>query len=97
MDKRTFEKLFTKYEDEYLKFELIENKLSKRQDLHVFMLLDALVPGDEDIISCSEHDEYYLSVDAKKLRKVVTEENIRDLVRCGVNYDSSNDWFSLFS
>ena len=81
--------LFQKYErDEYLKFdERVEPKRSKRADLHAFLLLDELVPGARDIVACAEHDEIYLDVDLRDLAKVATEEQVIELVRCGVRVD----------
>lgn len=47
---------FAKHADcaEYLKFDRVEPKLSRRPDLHAFLLLDRLVPGIRDIIGCAE-------------------------------------------
>jgi hypothetical protein len=92
---RDIEAVFEKFSGEYLEFEKIENKLSQRPDLHAFLLLDSLVSNDRDIISASEHDEYYLSVNPDELAKVATEENIRDLIRCGVRY--SDESLCMFS
>lgn len=41
---------FKKASREYLRFEKIENTLSRRLDLHAMMLLDRLVPDTIDII-----------------------------------------------
>jgi hypothetical protein len=88
---------FEKYNDEFCKFENVQNKLSNRPDLHAFILLDKLVPGNSDIISASEHDEFYLDIDIQKLEQVITEEQIVDLVRCGVRYDTGYDCLSMFA
>lgn len=76
--------IFNKYDDEYLEFEKVENKLSSRSDLHAFILLDRLVPGHHDIVSDATHDEIYLDTDIEELAKVATEEDILTLIRCGV-------------
>lgn len=76
--------IFNKYDDEYLEFEKVENKLSSRSDLHAFILLDRLVPGDRDIVTEASHDEIFLDTDIKELAKVATEEDILTLIRCGV-------------
>jgi hypothetical protein len=34
----------------------------KRPDLHAFLLLDRLVPGDHDMITAATHDEFFLGV-----------------------------------
>lgn len=89
--------MFEKYNDEFCKFENVQNKLSNRPDLHAFILLDKLVPGNSDIVSASEHDEFYLDIDIQKLEQVITEEQIVDLVRCGVRYDTGYDCLSMFA
>lgn len=88
--------IFNNYQDEYLEFEKIENKFSNRPDLHAFILLDKIIPGDSDIVSYSEHDEFYLSIDTDELAKFATEEQIVDLIRCGVQYNDSEDCLYMF-
>lgn len=73
--------------NEYLKFDRVKNKLSTRPDLHALILLNSLLPGDDDIICGSEHDQYWLNVDCDELAKVITEEQVLDLIRCGISYD----------
>lgn len=93
-----FRELFEKHNDEYGKFDLVENKLSSRPDLHAFLLLDSLVPNaGRDMISASEHDKFFLDVDCKDLQKVATEQNVIDLVRCGVMYSGEYDCLSMFA
>ncbi len=78
---------FEKYsDDEFIKFERVENKFSKRSDLHAFILLDKILPGESDIVEAAEHDEIYLGVDEEELAKVITEEQVLELVRSGVSY-----------
>ena len=78
--------LFEKHSEEFLKFELVESKRSRRADLHAFILLDEIVPDnpDRDILGGAEHDEVYLSIDDDALAAVVTEVQVIELVRCGV-------------
>ncbi len=84
--------LFDKNNDEHGKFELIKNKFSKKHDLHGFILLDKLLPDvNNDIIGDSGHEEFYIGVDMDEFSKVATEEIIIELLRCSINYDSSND------
>lgn len=78
--------LFEKHEDEYLKFDKIKEKKTNRPDLQAFLILDSIIPSDCDIISASEHDEFYLDVDLEVLAAKATEEQIIDLIRCGVSY-----------
>lgn len=82
---------------EYLAFERVENKLSTRPDLHAFLLLNQLVPGNRDMICSASHDEIWLEVRPEELAKVATPEQIRDLVRCGVRYDRDNDSLCMFA
>lgn len=88
---------FEKHSDEFLKFERIENKISKRPDLHAFLLLDKLVPGDSDIVGGAEHDEFYLDIEVEDLAEVISPEQVKELVRCGVRYDSQYDCLAMFT
>ncbi len=88
---------YKKYEDEYLKFEKVVNKTSQRSDLHAFNLLDKLVPDKFDIISRSDHDIIYLQVKPEKLAEVATEEQVIELIRCGVMYDSNCNRLCMFT
>lgn len=81
--------LFNTHGDEYGKFEKVEPKRSRRRDLHAFMLLDELLPGDGQVLLSSEHDEVYLGFDDDELAAVITEEQVLELVRCGVRHDGS--------
>jgi hypothetical protein len=81
------QEIFEEYNDEYLSFEKVENKRSQRPDLHAFLLLDELFPSDRDIVSAAEHDEIYLDIEEDQLEKL-TKEQILELVRCGIIFDS---------
>ncbi len=48
------------------------------------------------MVSAAEHDEILLDVDLEELAKVATEEQIVELIRCGVRYDSSTDSLAMF-
>ena len=79
------EAVFEKFDDEFLKFERVENKLNRRPDLHAFLLLDSLIADDKDMVAAAEHDEIYLDVELDELAETeITEDQVRDLVRCGV-------------
>lgn len=88
--------LYEKYEAEYLEFDRVQNKTSGRRDIHAFNLLDKLVPGTGDIVSCAEHDEIWLEVSPEALAVVATEDQIVELIRCGVRYDSQTDSLAMF-
>ena len=88
--------LFEKHEDEFLKFDCVDNKRSNRPDLHAFLLLDELISGTSDIVSGAEHDEIFLQVEPDDLAKIVTEEQIVELIRCGVRYSCDYESFAMF-
>lgn len=71
---------------DYMRFDRVNHKLSQRADLHAFLLLDKLQPGHDNIVACSVHDEISLSIDVEDLNEVITDEQVLDLIRCGVRY-----------
>lgn len=79
-------------EDEFLEFERIENNRSKRPDLHAFLLLDELFPGDCDIVCHAEHDQIWLEIDDDQAA-TMTDAQLIELARCGVMY---SDGLSMF-
>lgn len=81
MDLREF---FQEHNDEYLKFDRVQHKLSTRPDIHAFLLIDSLVPGNTDMICSADHDEIYLDVSTSELMRAATEQQLIDLHRCGV-------------
>lgn len=88
---------FKKHNDEYIKFERVENKLHARPDICAFLLLDRLMPcAGKDMVCAAEHDEIFLAVDCEKLAEVATDDDILMLSRCGVRYDSKNDCLAMF-
>lgn len=88
------EQRFFQFENDYLKFFDVINKRSNRPDLHAFLLMDELQPGSVDMISAAEHDKFYLSIDMEELEEIITDAQIQELTRCGVNY--SEEYGSLF-
>jgi hypothetical protein len=83
---------FEAVNDEYLKFEKIENKLSNRPDVHAFILLDKLFPSERktDLIQAAEHDEYFIEIEGEQLLQL-TDNQILELVRCGISYSAEYD------
>jgi hypothetical protein len=63
----------------------------QRKDLAAFTLLDALVPGTNNIIACAEHDQIWLDVDLEDLAAVITESQVRTLCEAGIYIDEDND------
>ncbi len=87
MTTEEMERLFREHEEtDYIKFEFVENRRSQRPDMHAFLLLDSIVPGDKDIVGDAQHDEIYLSVGDEELAEKITPEQVLELVRCGVRH-----------
>lgn len=85
---------FEKVNDDYLKFGRIKNKMSGRSDLHAFLLLDGLFHGTNDMISATAHDEIYLEIKSDQIEKL-TDDQILELVRCGIRHDSEYDCLAM--
>jgi|SRR3989344_431484 len=89
---------FEKYNNDYMGFDRVEDKLSSRPDLCAFLLLDKLLPNDgRDMVCAADHGMIFLGIDCEKLTKLATEEDILMLIRCGVHYDSDTDSLSMFT
>lgn len=93
----TLKEMFDRCEGEYLKFSRVEKKRSGRPDLHAFLLLDELCPSESDMVESATHDEFYLSPSVDKLEKVITQDQVIELVRCGVRYDSNYECLCMFA
>ena len=89
--------LFEKHDEEFLKFNLAGRTGTNRPDLAAFILLDQLCPATIDIVGCAEHDEIYLNIEVEELAKVITEEQVIELIRCGVMYDDQHDSLCMFT
>ena len=88
--------VFNKFDNEYTKFDMVENPLNHRPDLCAFLLLDQLVRGKINIVSNAEHYGIYLSIDCINLAEVASEEDILTLIRCGVIYNWENESLRMF-
>lgn len=77
-------------DEEFLKESRLPSSDCKRSDLRAFLLLDKLVPGTRDIVSCAAHDEIWLDVDLEELAKAATQDDILTLIRCGVRLDGES-------
>ncbi len=87
---------FAQYKDEYRKTSFLKRKETNRPDLHAFLLLDKLVPGMRNIVSCAEHDKIWLDIPLAQLASVIEPEQVRELVWCGVCLDEDTDSLTLF-
>jgi len=88
------EKLFEKHDDEYLKFDRIKDKFHTRPDMHAFSLLNNLAVSTANMVSDAEHDKIYLDVNPDDVVEIIPEEQVIDLIRCGVRLDDSS--FCMF-
>lgn len=88
--------VFEEFSDEFLEFARIEKPMHARPDICAFLMLDKLVPGTHDIVCCAEHDEFWLDVTPDQLAAVATPDDIRDLIRCGLRYDTHADSLGMF-
>jgi hypothetical protein len=86
-----------KHEDEFLKFNKVKNKRSKRPDLHAFLLLEELCPAKADTVAYACHEKIYLEICPNKLAKKITEEQVVELLRCGVLYDDESESLFMFT
>jgi hypothetical protein len=90
-------------DNEYLEFKRVENKTSKRPDLHAFMLLDKLDPGAPQpgspqpfcMVFHAVYEKIWLGVDVNTVAANIADEQIVELVRCGVCYDGES--FYMYS
>jgi len=89
------EQSFDAVNDEFLRFDRIENPLSKRPDLCGFLYLDKLFPRERDMISAAEHDEIWLDIDIEEIYKL-SEEDIIYLTRCGIRFDRETESLAMF-
>lgn len=98
--------VFEKYEDEFMKFERIENPRHPVRDVCGFIMLDEIAPKfyqseqykhqRENMVAWVKHDQIWLTTNTEELANKATEEQIRDLLRCGVFYDSDTESLSMF-
>lgn len=97
MTKNEMIDIFDDNSEEFLEFNRIQEKLSSRSDIHAFILMNNLVSDTQPIISASEHDEFFLSVNPYLLAEVITKDQVIDLIRCGIRYHIEYDCFCMFA
>ena len=92
MTKEEFEKCMAD-DAEFLKWDRVESRRSQRPDLHAFLLLDELQPGNRDMVCAAEHDEFWLGINVERLAEVITSEQCIELQRCGsATMKARNRW-----
>ena len=87
---------FEQVHDDFLKFELVGNKLSTRPDIHAFILLNEIFPDNRDIVCAAGHDVIWLDVDGEKIASL-NDDQVLELTRCGVMHDEESDSLSMFT
>lgn len=97
MSSLSLDERFDAFEAVYLKFEGVAHPRSRRPDLHAFLLLEELQPGqnERDMISGAGHDVIYLDIEVDALNTVISDAQIEELVRCGVR--CSDDGLEMFA
>lgn len=78
--------IFEKYGDEWDRFDRIETKFSKRPIINALILLDKIYPDNKNIGFYSTEGDVLINIDDEKLEEVATEQDIIDLMRCGIHY-----------
>lgn len=81
---------FSRHADEYCKFESVERPYDLRRDACALALLDRLQPAAAAgrMFAEAQNGEIWLNVDVGELAVVITEADVKDLLRCGVRLDS---------
>jgi hypothetical protein len=73
-------------------------RLHRRPDLNAFLLLDKLLTNGNDsaILVDARNEQVWLSPKPWEVMQRASEEDLLDLVRCGVFYDEDNDSLSMY-
>lgn len=77
--------------DEHSRFDHVEHKLSQRGDVHAIMLLDKLIPGDHYALEYVVDASVVFSWKVGDVAKVISAEQVLELVQCGVYIDEDED------
>lgn len=88
---------FKQFAEDYLEFKEAKNPRSPRPDVHVLIMLAEMFPADRDLISAAEHDQYWLDVDCDEFNKLVTDDQLRDMIRAGLMHCNDTDSLSFFA
>lgn len=90
---KTLNERFEEFNEDFLKGEKEEPR-----EIEAFTLLQKIAPIKTGrMISASEHDEFFLSVDCRILNDVAKDEEIRRLVQLGVRYDDEYDCLCMYA
>lgn len=83
---------FEKFVDDFLKFKEIAHPMHRCPDICALLIIDAIDPGKTFLIRSADHEQIWLDGDIED----ATDEQIRDLRRCGVFYDTEVESLSMF-
>jgi hypothetical protein len=91
---------FEERADDFGKIEDVKTarRLHRRADLNAFLLLDKLLTNGNDsaILVDARNEQVWLSPKPWEVMQRASEEDLLDLVRCGVFYDEDNDSLSMY-
>lgn len=88
--------LFEKHADEFLNFERVRFKHHPRPDVCAFLMLHDISPHERDMVRSAGHEEIWLDADVEAVAARADEDQIVDLIRCGVRYDQVVNLFCMF-
>lgn len=74
----------------------VQGRRASRRDLHAMLLIDALLPAasfGEDVVSASQHDQFWVFPDPHQLAPHLTEETCLELLRCGLCYQEGEGFY----
>jgi hypothetical protein len=97
MTKNELIALFKKYDSEFLEYENIEGLDSGYKDLYAMNILAKLIPNGYNMVSASEHDVIWLEPGLEELAEVITEEQVLELIQCGVMMDDDEEGLQMFT
>jgi hypothetical protein len=86
--------LFSQHNDK--EFLNDDHRNPQYNDLRAFTLLKKLVPSQRDVITAAEHDEIWLDMELEELAPKITEDQIVELLRCGVGLDTDSESLHMF-
>lgn len=85
MTEEQVQQLFAKHEAaNSLSFSDVARPRARRADLHALLLLDSIFEGDGNLIQDAEFDKVYFYWDMVVFCQKGTEEDIKELVACGM-------------
>jgi hypothetical protein len=97
MTENQVQELFAKHEaEDSLRFSDVTRPRARRPDLHALLLLDSLFPGEGNLIDDAEFDKVYFYWNMELFCQKGTEEDIKELVACGMSLNEYNRLVSYY-